>query len=176
MDERQRIVIRLLAIVIVAASLVGCGLPDGSESPLPTAPDAPADVRLPTFEIITEVDGVPVGCDAIGLGPVGGRLERSPGEGPPWFVLRDATGRVVHVVWPEGFTGTLQPQPAIHDAEGTLVARLGDVVVVNIDPLDAAGTEADPYHLTGILIAGSGIDPATGQGGQIRYTGCFVER
>lgn len=185
----------MLALAAVAVLLAGCmagstaapgstGGPTSSAAP-PTQPPTTqppsttanpepteVEVSLRTFEVWRTQDGVPVGCDAIGIGPVVGTLEGDPEESTDPVWLAGPSGQRLSIVWPEGFTARFTPSVELLDERGTLVASAGDVVILQVDPDEAGGSFADPYVASGIMLAGPDLDPNDPAAG-IAFQGCY---
>lgn len=135
------------------------------ESPLATPDIAPSPVVATprTFAWADEIDGVPTGCDTIGVtDPVYGTLDGDasvPGGDAVWLVSPD--GQRTSIVWPEGFEARFEPEPSLHDETGRLVAARGHTVMLQVERSVAAGTFEDPYYASGILLAGPTYTPDT---------------
>lgn len=146
-----------------------------SGQPSPSSRPHPSGVAyaLPTFAWAAEADGTPTGCDTFGVrDPVYGHLAGAlPGDGPNVFWLDAPDGSELLIVWPEGFEARFDPTLVIYDQTGGVVARAGDVVMLQVSRQDAAGTADDPYFASGILLAGSFAvdDISTG----VVFNGCY---
>ena len=112
------------------------------------------------------------GCDTFGVdNPVIGELRGDPAD-PELIWLETPNGKRLTIVWPAGFAIVFEPRLRLIQADGSLVAREGDTIVLQVSRDDAAGSRADPYIATGIMLAGKGLsldslDAAT-------FQGCFV--
>ena len=112
------------------------------------------------------------GCDTIGVdNPVTGKLRGDPSD-PDLVWLEAPGGKRLTIVWPAGFGIVFEPRLRLEQADGSLVAREGDTIVLQVSRDDAAGSRADPYVATGIMLAGKSLsldnlDAST-------FEGCFV--
>lgn len=173
--------IAIVVVVVIALVLSqgGVGSEDGSgtpsappESTAPesTAPESPATpdiapspvvATLRTFAWADEIDGVPTGCDTIGVtDPVYGTLDGDAsvtGGDAVWLLSR--AGQRTSIVWPEGFEARFEPEPSLYDETGRLVAANGHTVMLQVERSVAAGTFEDPYYASGILLAGPTYTP-----------------
>ncbi|MEW5989818.1 MAG: hypothetical protein AB1736_00540 [Chloroflexota bacterium] len=140
--------VRLGAMLAIALASLGCATERHSEIVIG------AD-GLRTFTVFREVDGAPVACPAFAVvDPVRGILEGAVGAREPVW-LRNAPGRQLSVVWPEGFSVRFEPEAALYNEGGRVVARQGQAVELGQVGWDEnAGTFEDPYIASGILFDG----------------------
>lgn len=152
-----------LALLLIALAVTACSADGGVASPdappqrvntpSPTLPSAvsTAATTLRTFPLRRNGD-----CDAMAIdNPVTGRLMGDPKDQrePVWLERDDGTR--LSVVWPAGFTVQFEPELALHDEQGRVVARNGDQVTLDQVPVtEASGTYEDPYYAAGILFDG----------------------
>ncbi len=118
-------------------------------------PGPPAGaLAVRSFPVWRDENGIPVGCDAIGVAYVTGTLRGNPGD--PELVWLVASGaRRLSIVWPEGFAVTFRPNAVLYNEAGRVVARDGETVELGEAPgASAAGTPADPYYASRILFDG----------------------
>lgn len=186
---------QLASVLAIAVIATGCGastasapaspsiaptsLPSSETTlppqPSPTSSPDPSGVSfgLATFPWARTHEGVAVGCDTNGVAdPVYGHLRGSltdPGPDVVWLDAPDGTH--LSIVWPEGFQAEFEPALVIYDLARATFAREGDAVMAQVSRHDAAGTRADPYYASGILLAGSFTpdDLRTG----VVTTGCY---
>jgi hypothetical protein len=86
---------------------------------------------------------------------VHGVLEGNPADPrePVW--LQGPDGARISVVWPAGFSVRFSPKAVLYNEQGHPVARAGDSVTLPQVALGShAGTFADPYLATGMLLGG----------------------
>lgn len=190
---RSRSLASAIAIVLLVAACGASAPPSPAapsaspSSPPPTQPAGPSvqpspslrpepsgvAFALSTFPWASTLDGTPTGCDTIGVSdPVFGHLAGAlPGDGPNVVWLDAPDGAELSIVWPEGFEARFDPTLVIYDQTGSVVARAGDAVMLQVSRHDAAGTSDDPYYASGIMLAGSFApdDLSTG----IVFTGCY---
>jgi hypothetical protein len=100
--------------LIAAWSLLACGGPGASSPPGPTP------IALRTQELVGSE--TPIGCPAA---LIEGVLVADAESG---VALRDGEGLVEIVIWPYGFSGRVGDPIAVVDADGKIVARVGDRV------------------------------------------------
>lgn len=127
----------LLCLAVVVAS---CADP----APSPSGP------HLRTFAWSDQVL-----CNAAAaVSPVTGALEGDPAD-PELVWLRSDTGQRLSIAWPAGFVVQFNPEAALHDDHGVVVARAGTTVNLTQVFLGAhAGTLEDPYFASGLLFVG----------------------
>lgn len=100
--------------VVAALSLVACG---GSGS---TGSAGPTPIALRTQEPVGSE--TPPGCPAA---LIEGVLVADAESG---VALREADGHVEIVIWPHGYSGRVGDPVAVVDADGNVMARVGDRV------------------------------------------------
>ncbi|TAJ99685.1 MAG: hypothetical protein EPO36_11555 [Chloroflexota bacterium] len=169
---------RWRALVALAVVVGGCG---GAVGPSPTgpgeaptpSPDTPA-ASTPAAAAVTIRTFLvgPGSCDSIGVDePVYGRLDGSVDapEDPVWLVADDGTR--MSIIWPTGFIAEFDPDLSLRTDGGELVARQRDAVMFQVSRHDAAGTFDDPYHASGLLVAGE--FPTGGWPTEPAFAGCY---
>lgn len=100
--------------VVAAVSLVACG---GAG---PTGSAGPAPIALRTQQPVGSE--TPPGCPAA---LIEGVLVADAESG---VALRDTEGLIEIVIWPHGYSGRVGDPVAVVDADGIVVARVGDRV------------------------------------------------
>ncbi len=131
---------RFALIVALAVDVASCADP----APSPSGP------QLRTFAWSDHVL-----CNAAAaVSPVTGALEGDPAD-PELVWLRSDTGQRLSITWPAGFAVHFQPEAALYDDHGVVVARAGNTVKLTQVFIGAhAGTPEDPYLASGLLFAG----------------------
>jgi hypothetical protein len=179
--KRHRLAIASVAVFVVMLTAACTETPSPSPSPeivsaSPSIPGPPADaIAVPTYPTMTEINGVPIGCDAIGVErPVWGALEGDSAD-PAKVWLRTRDGARLDIAWPAGFFVRFEPEAVLYDASNEVVARTGEIILLQVELGSAAGTVDDPYLATGILIAGPTLDPNTNVA-EPAYSGCYAVR
>jgi hypothetical protein len=111
------------------------------------------DEGFRTFTVALTVHGVPASCGGeIAPEPhVIGRLDEGEDERPEPVWLRDASGERLSVIWPEKWHVRFQPELALSDSQGRVVATMGDEIELNASRRDHAGTFDDPYIAQSII-------------------------
>jgi hypothetical protein len=103
----------VLTAVLLAVAVLACG---GSTP----ATSGPSSIALRTQEPVGSE--TPVGCPAA---VIEGVLVADPGSG---VALDDPAGFVRPVIWPHGYSGRPGTPIAVVDADGNLIAQVGDRV------------------------------------------------
>ncbi len=129
----------LVAVLLVA----GCSalMP---RAPLPDLlPDA---VRIATNDEDPGTEGPILCTPAKALDPVLGRLDGDAARDghSVWLVADD--GRVIHVLWPRGFSARFTYGVELINRGGRIIASRGSRVDLNLTWPEAAGTIEDPYR------------------------------
>ncbi len=149
----RRFAVILVAAILVAAIVGGCGAPVVVPTPSPTLPPGLSAEPIRTFPLGSP--GSPSGqiCPAFAVvDPVTGTLagDRSDPE-RIWLV---GSSERISVIWPAGFTLVFAPEATLYDERGGLFAQAGDTVSLDQVHLRShVGTLADPYLAAGLISA-----------------------
>lgn len=134
---------RVLGCALIVALVLGVA---ACADPAPTASGS----HLRTFVWSDQVL-----CNAAAaVPPVTGALEGDPAD-PDLVWLRGTTNQRLSIAWPAGFAVRFEPEAALYDERGVVVARAGDIVKLGQVFVGAhAGTPEDPYLTAGIVFEG----------------------
>jgi hypothetical protein len=140
------------AAVLVALTLQACSLLGAvnAHSRVSTGPDG-----LRTFTSARAPDGGPLLCPAFGIidhvhGALGGAVG---GREPVWITTDD--GRNLSVIWPAGFSVRFEPDAALYNESGVVVAKAGQPIELGQTTwTSATGSYDDPYLASGLVLGG----------------------
>jgi hypothetical protein len=132
---------RLAIVGLVLATVSGCSTP---------AVPAP---QLRTFSYL-KPGLLAVACDAGEPIPaVAGTLAGSSAD-PETIWLQGPGGARISVTWPAGFTVRFEPGAVVYNEAGKAVIRAGERLQLQARVGDHAGTPADPYPVSGLVLGG----------------------